>query len=235
MNRICSICARGGSKGVPNKNLAIIKNKPLIAHTIEQAKKTDLFKEISVSSDSDEILDISEKWGASFFVKRPIKLATSESAKLPAIQHNVKEVEKSKNKRFDTIVDLDATSPLREPSDIIKAVNLLEKSEKGKNLISGCVSRRSPYFNLVELNEDGFVELSKKLENRIVRRQDSPKCFDMNASIYIWKRDVFFKVDEILLKNTIMFEMPEEKSVDIDTKFDLNIVNFLFEQGQYDL
>ncbi len=235
MNRICSICARGGSKGVPNKNVAVIKNKPLIAHTIEQAKKTSLFDEISVSSDSDEILDISQKWGASFLIKRPIKLATSYSAKLPAIQHNVKEVEKSKNKRFDTIVDLDATSPLREPSDIIKAVSLLEKSDKGENLVSGCVSRRSPYFNLVELNKDGFVELSKKLDNKIVRRQESPQCFDMNASIYIWKREIFFNVDEILLKNTIMFEMSEEKSIDIDTKFDLDVVNFLFEQGQYDL
>ena len=80
---------------------------------------------------------------------------------------------------------------------------------------------------MVELNKDGFVELSKKLRSKIVRRQDSPKCFDMNASIYIWKRDALLNQKSLIGKNTGIFEMPEERSIDIDSKFDLKIVKFL--------
>ena len=227
MKRICSICARGGSKGVINKNIRIIMGKPLIAFSILQAKESKCFDSIVVSSDSQEILDISKEWGADFLVKRPKELASDNAAKLPAIQHCVKTIEEIKSYEYDTMVDLDATSPLRNIDDIKKSIEMLEKSDVSGNLITGASARRSPYFNLVELTKDGFVEASKKLDDPIFRRQDAPRCFDMNASIYIWKRKAFYSNNSVLNSDTSLFIMPEERSIDIDSELDFKIVNFL--------
>lgn len=227
MNRICTICARGGSKGVPNKNTRILLDKPLIAHSIYQAKESKLFDCIAVSSDSDEILSIAKKYGADVLIERPKELATDQAAKLPVIQHCVQSAEKMTKTSFDIIVDLDATSPLRLADDIVQAVQIFESHEKATNLITGMPSRRNPYFNLVECNEEGFVGLSKKLNKSIVRRQDAPKCYDMNASIYIWKKDTFLHSTSVFQEATILYEMPEERSIDIDSELDFEFVSFL--------
>ena len=228
MNRLCTICARGNSKGVVNKNLREIAGKPLIVHTIEHALESNCFSHISVSSDSQEILDISLKSGADFAISRPPELATDESAKLPAIQHCAKKTERLTKMTFDTFVDLDATSPLRLPEDIRLSIKKLEDSSSF-NLITGSPARRSPYFNLVELDENEFVIRSKELEQSIIRRQDSPRCYDMNASIYVWKNENFYDHKKVLLSNTILYEMPEERSIDIDTELDFKLVKYLLE------
>jgi N-acylneuraminate cytidylyltransferase/CMP-N,N'-diacetyllegionaminic acid synthase len=235
MKRICSICARGGSKGVINKNIRIIMGKPLIAHTILQAKEADCFDSIVVSSDSQEILDISNEWGVDFVVKRPSIMASDQAAKLPAIQHCIRAIEELTSIEYDTIVDLDATSPLRDIDDIRKSIAKLEASNNSNNLITGTPSRRSPYFNLVELDQNGFVIRSKNLDEPIYRRQDSPKCFDMNASIYIWKRQAFYNNTSVLTDNTSIFIMPEARSVDIDSEFDFQIVNLLMKNKELSL
>lgn len=230
MSRICTICARGGSKGVKNKNLKLIVEKPLIAHSILQAKASGLFDVIAVSSDSQDILQVAKEYGADILVDRPAELATDASAKLPAIQHCVKEAEKESGLIFDLITDIDATSPLRNAEDLIEAVKLLEEHVEATNLITGAPSRRSPYFNLVEENAEGYVQLSKTLPNTIVRRQDAPRSFDMNASIYIWRRTSFFDATSVFQSTTILYEMPEERSVDIDSPLDFEFVSFLAEK-----
>lgn len=229
MNRICTICARGGSKGVPNKNIRLLIDKPLIAHSILQAKETSLFKYVAVSSDSEEILNTAKKWGADIIVKRPKELATDEAAKIPSIQHCVSSVESLTGEKFDVMVDLDATSPLRLPDDIKKAVDILENSKSG-NLITAAPARRSPYFTLVELNDKGFVKLSKSLDKPIVRRQDSPSCYDMNAAVYVWKRDAFFDKNTIFNDDTLLYVMPEERSIDIDSELDFSFVEYLMKR-----
>lgn len=226
MKRICTICARGGSKGVKGKNIRPLNGKPLIAYSIEQAKQSGLFDVIAVSSDSDLILETAGSFGADYLIKRPDVLATDQAAKLPVIKHCVAEVESFKGYAFDTIVDLDATSPLRSIEDIKAAVALLEDSGVS-NVITAMPSRRSPYFNLVELNAKGFVELSKPLEMPVVRRQDAPKCFDMNASIYAWVRSTFLTSDSIFNDDTKLYVMPEERSIDIDSELDFKFVEFL--------
>ena len=127
--------------------------------------------------------------------------------------------------RFDTFVDLDCTSPLRDVQDIINAVEMLEAGGCD-NVITGMPARRSPYFNLVEL-KDGFVELSKKLDTPVVRRQDAPQCYDLNASIYVWNRESFFHSQSLFPGKTKIYVMPEERSLDIDTQFDFEIVTSL--------
>lgn len=225
MNRLCTICARGGSKGVPGKNIRLIGGLPLIAHSVLQARATGLFSHLAVSSDSDRILAAAADAGADILVKRPESMAMDSSPKLPAIRHCVEESERFSGERFDTIVDIDATSPLRLPVDIEKAVAIYEASD-AINLITGASSRRSPYFNLVELNPHGFVHLVKEGLG-ITRRQDAPRCFDMNASIYVWSRNSLFACDTIITEKTILYEMPEERSIDIDSSLDFDFVEFI--------
>nr|WP_261764617.1 acylneuraminate cytidylyltransferase family protein [Paenibacillus xylanexedens] len=230
MNRICTICARGGSKGLKNKNLIDLLGKPLIAHSIIQAKESKLFDVIAVSSDSEEILSVAKMHGADHLVKRPDKLATDVAAKLPVIQHCVRAVEDSMSMEFDTMTDIDATSPLRTIDDLKKAIYQLESDHYATNLITGAPSRRSPYFNLVEKDENGYVKLSKSLEADVLRRQDAPKTYDMNASIYVWKRESFFLAKSIFTNKTVLYTMLEERSHDIDSEFDFEIVKFLAEK-----
>jgi len=226
MSRICTICARGGSKGVKNKNTKLLAGKPLIAHSIQQAKQSGLFDVIAVSSDSEEILAVAKQYGADILIERPSELATDKAAKLPVIQHCVTRAEEKSGKQFEVIVDMDATSPLRLVEDIVQSVQLFEENLDADNLITGAPSRRNPYFNLVEVNQ-GYASLSKKLEKAIVRRQDAPKCYDMNASIYIWRRETLLNSTSVFLAKTLLYEMPEERSIDIDSELDFEFVSFL--------
>jgi N-acylneuraminate cytidylyltransferase/CMP-N,N'-diacetyllegionaminic acid synthase len=229
MKALCTICARAGSKGVANKNLRLINNKPLIVYSIEQAIASKLFDQIVVSSDSKDIREVALANGATFCVDRPAELATDTAPKLPAIKHCVENAEK-KFGQFEVIVDLDATAPLREPSDIIGALELL-KSTQADNVITGTPAHRSPYFNLVEADANGIVSLSKPLATVVARRQDSPQCFDMNASIYVWRRQALFTNENLFTGNTRLFVMPRERSLDIDSQADFEMVEWMMTKG----
>lgn len=227
MKRLAVICARGGSKGIKNKNIRDLAGKPLLAHTVEQALDSGVFDWVAVSSDSHQILAVGTAAGADFAIERPDRLANDSAAKVPAIRHCALEVERLTGTAIDTIVDLDATAPLRSLDDIKGAVAKLEQSTAG-NLVTGMPSRRSPYFNLVEEQSDGTVRLSKPLEKPIMRRQDSPRCYDLNASIFCWRRAALIDGgDSALAQDTILFEMPEERSIDIDTETDFAFVEFM--------
>lgn len=229
MKRLCTICARGGSKGVKNKNIRLLLGKPLINYSILQAKAANIFDSIAVSSDSEEILTIAKSCGVDFLIRRPDELATDEAPKLPAIQHCVSQVELSSGYHYDTIVDLDTGSPLRTPEDIINVVNILEKKHVS-NVITGTPAKRSPYFNLVEVDIKGIVHLSKALALPIVRRQDAPRCYDMNASIYAWKKSELLCSNTVFLKDTALYIMPADRSIDIDEELDFDIVEFLLQK-----
>ena len=193
---LCTICARGGSKGVKNKNARELLGKPLIAHSIEQARQSELFKHVVISTDSDLIADAAVKFGGEVFFKRDAALASDAAGKLDVIKDALLRSEVHFNQKFSYIVDLDATSPLRDVSDIINSFNQFLKDDND-NLITATPSRRSPYFNLVEIFENGSVGLSKKPQKQRLCRQDAPKTYDMNASIYFWKRDVLLSKDSV--------------------------------------
>jgi CMP-N,N'-diacetyllegionaminic acid synthase len=228
--RLCTINARGGSKGVPGKNAAIIAGAPLIAHSIRQAFESDCFEMVAVSSDSEELLDIAlmEKAVA---VKRPPSLATDSAPKIPSIVHSVIESEAIFGSTFDTIVDLDATSPLRTPQDICGAISMLE-TEGFQSVFSASESRRSPYFNLVSKDPSGRWGPAVLVNPAPLRRQDTPKTFDMNASIYVWNRDDLLTSQKVFLPKTGLYLMPEERSIDIDSTFDFKVVSWLLENRE---
>lgn len=230
MKRHCSICARGGSKGVKNKNIRLIDGKPLIIYSIEQAIESGLFESISVSSDSPEILAIASRYPQVTLIERPVELATDQAPKIPVIQHCLLESERKKNTKFDTVIDLDATSPLRDVSDIRAVVEMVENGTENENVITGTPARRSPYFNLVELSANEYVRLAKVSPTPIVRRQDAPKCYDMNASIYGWKRQSLLNATRAITESTRLIEMPEDRSIDIDSELDFSIVEMLLKR-----
>jgi len=201
--------------------------KPLIEHTIDHALDAETFDCVAVSSDDSDILGVADACGVDEVVDRPSHLATSEAAKLPVIQHAVSEVQERYPKPFTTVVDLDATSPVRKPEDIRNAVELFETTD-ASNVITGIPARKSPYFNLVEETSEGYVRLAKQPNKPIVRRQDTPDCYDMNASIYVWGRDVLLENDvEPIGSKTRLYEMDEHQAYDIDSEVDFVIVEAL--------
>ena len=227
MNNLCTICARSGSKGVPNKNIKKIAGKPLIQHTIEQAKKSKVFSDIIVSSDCKKILKIAEKLGV-HTLKRTNQLSKDFVGKVDVIRDAAIKAQKMLDKKFDNVIDLDVTSPLRQVSDIH---NSFKKFQNGnyQNLITGCVARKNPSFNMIEIKKN-VLSISKRTNKKIYSRQKSPQVFEMNASIYIWKNKALMNKSNLVTSKTAFYEMPEERSIDIDTMLDWKIVSSLMEK-----
>lgn len=229
MKILCTICARGGSKGVPRKNIRQLNGKPLIYYTINQAIKWGKADKVIVSTEDEEIANISIKYGAEVPFIRPLELARDNSGKLGVIKHAVKFFE-DKNEKFDIVVDLDSTSPLRKIEDLNNALNLfLDKNPN--NLYSVCQARKNPYFNMVEVNQNGKAYISKKMEKGVLSRQTAPKVYEMNASIYIYKKDFLLNTEIIHSDNTIIYVMPQERSIDIDSQVDFNFVEYMIREG----
>lgn len=225
---LCTICMRENSKGIKNKNFKSLNGKPLLYYTISKAFKSKLFNEIVVSSDSKKILLLSKKNGIKNLIKRPKNLANDKSGKVPAIKHALLTTQKRLKKKFDYVVDLDVTCPIRSISDIKKSFNKFIKS-KSDNLVSVNVSRKNPYFNIIE-KKKSRIELVKKISSKVLRRQDAPKTYDLNASIYIWKSSSLVKKPSIFQKKTEIYVMPQSKSFDIDDKIDLKITKLFLKK-----
>ena len=227
---LCTICMRSGSKGVKNKNIKLINNKPLMYYTIKQALKSKIFNQIVVSTDSKKLLKCAKLYGAEGWFIRPKKLSLDVSPKIAVIKHALLQSEKYYNKKFNFIVDLDVTSPLRKVEDIINAFKLFIK-KKGDVLITGAKSRRSPYFNIVEI-VNKKVQKVKSIRKNFFRRQDVPQTYDMNASIYIWNRETLISSNTLFKGKTIFYEMPESRSIDIDSELDFKIVELLLKKNK---
>lgn len=219
---------RANSQNIKNKNLIILNKKPLMFYTIKSAINSKLFDNIVVSSDSRKIQKLSKKFGAEVIFSRPKKLSTNYVPKLSVIKHAVINSEKHYKKKYDYVIDLDVTAPCRDSSDIKRAFKIFQKSRKNM-LVSVTKSRKNPYFNMLEIKKKG-ISLVKKTSKEVVARQKSPEVYDMNASIYIWKRDKLFSSRNLLQKSLSIYEMPQEKSIDIDTKLDLRINEMLIKK-----
>lgn len=226
MKILCTICMRSESKGVKNKAYRKINGFPLFYYTLSVAQKSKIFDEIVISTDSEKIARMCKKYNANIFFLRSKKLAKDNTPKIDVIKDALLKAEKYYNTNFDCIFDLDITSPLRKISDLENAFEIFKKN-KSDNLFSITSSKKNPYFNLIE-KKNNKVFLVKKSKSYF-SRQKAPKVFDMNASIYIWRRNILINNNSLFLKNTHTYEMPEERSIDIDTEFDLKVVKLLIE------
>lgn len=219
---VCIIPARGGSKGLPGKNIKMFLDMPLIAHTIEQAKISGLIDRVIVSTDDKKIANISKKYGAEVPFVRPKFLAQDKSSTMDVLLHAIEWLKKD-DYSFDILVLLHATAPMRSVKDINNSIKLLF-NKKVSNVFSVTKAHRNPYFNMVEVNQ-GRVKLVKR--GRFTSRQEAPKVYDMNASIYVWWKDVFKNKKKIFLRNSRVYVMPKERSIDIDDELDFRIAEFL--------
>ena len=216
---VCVIPARGGSKGVPRKNIKILGSKPLIAYTIEQALQSKYIDRIVVSTEDREIADISRQYGAEVPFMRPVVLAGDQVATIDVLLHAINWLEEDKY-AFDIIVLLHTTTPLRVVKDIDSCIEML-LGTKADNIFSVTEAHRNPYFNMVEINQNGKVQLSKK--GTFTSRQSAPKVYDMNSSIYVWWKDLLKKETKIFLENSQVYVMPKIRSIDIDDDIDFRI------------
>ncbi|HZQ74392.1 MAG TPA: acylneuraminate cytidylyltransferase family protein [Burkholderiales bacterium] len=223
MATIATICARGGSRGVPGKNLRPLAGKPLIVHTIEQARACAALDAVYVSTDDARIAEVARAAGAEVPFLRPAELATAEAPKMPVIRHLVGELEK-RSVKADRIVDLDPTSPLREIADIERCIEMLDAGTDV--VITGYEAEKNPYFNMVEQAPDGFFRLVKQPPAQVHGRQGAPRVYSMNASIYVWHRRT---LDRGLWEGRARLHvMPRERSIDIDSEIDFKLVELLF-------
>ncbi len=225
MSTLATICARGGSTGVPRKNILPLLGKPLIQYTIEQAQACPLIDHIYVSTDDEEIAEVARQAGAQVPFLRPAEMATSTAPKIPVIQHLVDWVVDS-GIEVDKIVDLDPTSPLREQEDIQTCIEMLD--ENTDVVITGYLAIKNPYFNMVEQQPDGYYSLVKHVPGGVNQRQRAPKVYAMNASIYVWHLHTLSK--GLWDGKTKLHVMPRERSIDIDEPIDFKLVELLLNE-----
>ncbi len=222
------IGVRKGSKGVPRKNFKMICGKPLISWSFEQLLDHNQIDVVVVSTDDLEIYEYVVSRGALAIGLRPDYLATDYAGKWEVWQHSLS-VSEALVGPATAFLDLDATSPLRLPSDISNALTLFFE-QKPDMVMSCCEARKNPYFNLLELNKDGSLQISKPLNSGIVTRQLAPIVYEHSASTYVVNPE-YLKVAKSLFEGRVIpYLMEPERCLDIDTLFDFKLVEFLLNE-----
>ncbi len=215
MKTIATICARGGSKGLPGKNIRVLDGRPLIVHSIAYALAHPAIDEVHVSTDDPAIAAVAAAAGASVPYLRPPELARDDTPKLPVIEHLVAHLEAT-GARIARIVDLQPTSPLRVPADLDACLQRAAAADAPDLVLTVFDSGCNPYFNLVEAQPDGSVALSKG--GGVAARQAAPAVWTLNGSIYVWRRDALTRAarDGLWSVRVAAQPMPAQRSVDID-------------------
>ena len=224
------IPARGGSRGVPKKNIRPVKGKPLIIYTIEVAKRCEVITDLVVSTDDPEIRKISTNNGVEVPFIRPADLATDTALAIPTIQHSVRMMEKKKKTVYDIVVMLQPTSPLRSVNDISESLQLLLDSDA-----DGIIS-------VVQVNNFHPMKMKKIIEGFLVNyekppvenppRQLLPPVYIVNGAIYATKRDTLMKNDSFIGKKCLPYIMPEERSVNIDSILDFKLIENIISDNE---
>lgn len=231
MNVMALIPARGGSITLPRKNILPFAGMPLIAHSIEATRGAQAagapISHIVVSTDDAEIADVSRQWGAQVPFMRPVELARSETASLPVAQHAVQEVEKSAGTRFDWIFLLQPTSPLRTTEDLCAAIEIAKTNDA--TAVIGVTSANTAHPSKLKLIEDGILKpyLGNNLQQP-ARQDFSFDVYKTNGAVYLTRRDVLMDEGSFYGSRPRVLVMPPERSVDIDTRLDFDIAEFLW-------
>ncbi len=236
MNILITICARGGSKGIPGKNIKILNGKPLIGYTIDIAKRFQEkhgHVEIALSTDSDEIIGVAEQCGLYSDYKRPASLSGDTVGKIDAIKDIVLYTESAKGIKYDYVMDMDVTSPLRTMEDLEEAFGLMEADTNAINIFSVSEAGRSPYFNQVEQKENGYFNKVKDA-GIVLTRQSAPKVYDLNASFYIYRREFFDLGYKGAITDRSLIYLMKHTCFDLDHPIDFEIISFLLENDKLD-
>jgi len=218
------IPARGGSKGLPRKNIRPLLGKPLIAWTIEQALASKYLDMVIVSTDDEKIAEISRKYGAELPFMRPKKLATDEARGIDVVLHAMDQIEEN-DKPYDLLILLQPTSPLRTSEDIDKAIELLFL-KKAQTIVSVCEVDHHPYWSNI-LPKNGCMKDFIKAEIMNKNRQELPVFYRLNGAIYLAYWDYLKEQKSFLGKETFAYIMLQERSIDINKEIDFKLAEAL--------
>ncbi len=232
MNFLITICARGGSKGIPKKNISKLGKYPLIYYSIKIAQEflSNRKGKIALSTDCDEIKKVANFYGLYSNYTRSKKLSDDKAGKISVIEDILKFQENKLNEKFDIILDIDVSSPLRTLNDLNSALKILLSNKDANNLFSVSPANKNPYFNMVEKRGDYFFKV--KDGNNFKSRQAAPLVYDLNASFYFYKRFFFDQdYDSVFTDKTLIYNVPH-LCFDIDEPIDLEFMNFLIENNK---
>ena len=225
------IFARGGSKGVPGKNLRPLGGKPLIAHAIEAALASRYLQRVVVSTDCPRIAQVARANGADVPFLRPAELASDSAPERLAWRHALQQMEALEGEPIDIFVSIPPTCPLRLPADIDHCVESLLQSD-ADIMLTATETGSNPYFNMIACDEQGLAQLVIPPQSEVIRRQDAPSVYDLTAVAYAARRDPLFTYDTIFESRTRAVLVPQERAIDIDTEFDFQLAEFLLSRQQ---
>ena len=233
---LITICGRAGSKGFRNKNLKEFCGHPLVYYSLSAAElfcrqRPELSVDICLNTDSPQLASLVQRaYPQVQLVQRPPELGGDAVPKMAVFQHSLRAMEQLRGVQYDFHIDLDITSPLRQAQDLDSAVRLFE-SEPGLDLVmSAAPSRRSPYFNMAQEDADGYAH--RVIENRNTARQQAPACFDINASIYVFRRDFLLHNagSDLWAGRIRLYRMADTGILDIDSEEDYQMMELIARQ-----
>jgi CMP-N,N'-diacetyllegionaminic acid synthase len=235
---LITLCARGGSKGIPGKNIKLLAGKPLISYTIGISKKFAGSHDVTIglSTDDSEIRNVASDFGVNTNYIRPAYLASDTAGKIETITDLLAYEEQRLATKFDYVLDLDLTSPLRTLLDLEASMDIIVNNHEALNLFSVNPAARNPYFNMVEINDDGFYDLVKKSDDgTVMSRQKAPKVYDLNASFYWYKRSFFeLGLKSPITERSLIYEMTHV-CFDLDHPIDFEFLEFLIMNKKIDI
>ena len=224
------IPARGGSKGIPKKNSKLLHDRPLIDWSIRAASNSELIDRFIVSTDSTEIADIASNSGAEVPFLRPEELATDTATTRDTLVHAVNFLEESGD-QYDYLVLLQPTSPFRRKGAIDKAIQLAINAKDVDMVVSVKETSSNPYYVLFEEDQQGYLKSSKN--GNFQRRQDCPKVYEYNGSIYVIRISSLRNHPTMKFPKTLKYVMSDAESIDLDTEFDWKFAEFLASQKDF--
>ena len=220
------IFARGGSKGLPGKNIKRLAGKPLLTYSIDTALASPSIERVFVSTDDPQIAEVAKSSGA-IVIDRPADLASDTSPEWLSWRHAIEHVQ-SECGEFDAFVSLPATAPLRSVSDVESAI--AKRIATGADICIGVTpASRSPYFNMVKQTDSALVELVIKPGEPVVRRQDTPVVYDITTVVYATRPDFVLSNDSLFSGKVTSIEVPKERAVDIDDIYDFMLAEAILE------
>lgn len=226
MKILVIIPARGGSKGIPHKNIKPLAGKPLIHYTIDVARQIVTDKDICVSTDDQEIIKCVEDYGLKIPFVRPAKLATDTAGTYEVLLHALDYYEKQ-GKNFDTVILLQNTSPFRTAEQVKEAMQLYKDGIDMVVSVKECPA--NPYYCVFEENADGWLQICKG-DGKITRRQDAPKVYEYNGAIYIINANSLKQMPLYAFSHRVKYVMDAQSSIDLDTMFDWNMAEMTIKE-----
>jgi CMP-N,N'-diacetyllegionaminic acid synthase len=227
------IPARGGSRGLPDKNIAVLAGLPLIAHSIRLSKLCAEIAKCVISTDSQQIAAVARDCSGDVPFLRPAALARDDTPMWPVLRHALAEMELRDRVRYGSVLLLSPTSPGRFPEDVSNAIQLLEEDSRAVGVVAASKPSFNPRWVCIDVAADGYMCHSFPDGNSYVRRQDVPAVYRINGALYLWRRDhvAYSEAPRYFEVPHRMLEIPESRAIDIDSLDDLRLAELMLREG----